>query len=239
MYTPKPIIPRNAVQRDKRVPWPLPDPANAAVIAVARRGSGKSSQILGWIDDVYARICANVCILSHTVNLDPCIAELQRRKHKNILVTEEVNNEMIKNILELQKSQWLSSDRKDRLCLFIDDAGDSAMKAELSDQLSKLMTRGRHVGAMVFLAIQSIKGQLSSKMRNQATHWLIFKNNQDDLKTLSKSLQSAEMDDLEMLRYLRFATAKPYSFAYINQLGRTREEKYFFCDEAGFHVYNV
>ncbi|KAJ3286252.1 hypothetical protein HK104_009130 [Borealophlyctis nickersoniae] len=207
-----------------------------AVTICGPRGGGKSAQVLGWIDDVYAHVFDAVYILSDTVEFDSSVAELAKRGHENIFISSEVTNEVIQRIVETQK-RVIQSGKKHKILIYIDDTGDDAQSKDLGKELAKLYTKARHISCGLIVAIQSITGQLTRKMKNCTTPWVIFKNNADDMKILSKTLQSAHKTEKKTLKYIVDSTSKPYSYAFIDQRGATAHNKYFYCDADGFHYY--
>ncbi|TPX56699.1 hypothetical protein SpCBS45565_g08366 [Spizellomyces sp. 'palustris'] len=171
--------------------------------------------------------------MSDTVEYDASVKVLaETTKHKNIYFTDEVSNASIAKIVEEQKK---TPDKS--LLLFIDDAGDSAQSKELNKELSKLYTKGRHFNIGNIVAIQSVTGQLSRKMKNCTTEWVVFKNNAEDMKLLAKLLASAYKDDKEVLTFLTECTKEPYPFAYINRDASDAKGMYHYCNATGFHDY--
>ena len=231
-YQPRPIYPKKVTQRDPRIPAVIGSPPICTTLCAPRK-SGKSALVCGLIQDIYAAVFDKVIIMSDTVEYDASIQELARTtKHGNIYFTDEVNNGTIAEIVEEQKKSVKKS-----LLLFIDDAGDSAQSKELNKELSKLYTKGRHWNISTIVAIQSVTGQLSRKMKNCTTEWIIFKNNAEDLKLLAKVLCSAYKSEKEVLAYLNECTQQPYSFCYINISAGNAKEMYRYCDKTGFHDY--
>lgn len=237
MYKPKPIIPKVAQEHDDRIPYPLFQLRSCSVTCCSPRFSGKSSLLLGLLDDVYARVVKKVIILSDTVEHDDAVAELASRTHDNIYICNEVSNEKLAGIVNEQRGTWAKSNKKDRLFVLIDDAGDQARSKDLERELSKLYTKARHVGIAFAVCIQSVTSQLTNKMKACTSHWMIFKNPMASFKILANALQNVYMNEKETLTYLVECTKEKYSFCYIDTTASSREEMYFYCDKDGFHKY--
>ncbi|KAJ3010095.1 hypothetical protein HKX48_007582, partial [Thoreauomyces humboldtii] len=212
-YRPKPIYPTQGQKRNKSIPLDLQEPPLCTTL-IAPRKSGKSALVCGLIEDVYAKVFDKVIIMSDTVLYDKSIKELAAKtKHTNIFFTDEVSNGQISEILDQQKED---AEEGKTLLLMIDDAGDNAQSKELNKELSKLYTKGRHFLCSTVVCIQSVSGQLTRKMKNNTTEFIIFKNNSEDLEALAKLLASAYKNKKETLEYLTECTKEPYSFAYVN-----------------------
>lgn len=233
-YKPKPLFPAEAKVRDHRIPQELAVPPLMTTVCAPRR-SGKSALIYGLIDDVYAKIFDKVVILSDLVEYDESVKVLAGKRHKNIYYTDEVTNDSIRRILEEQKE---ASKRGKTLLMFLDDAGDDAMSSQLNREMSKIYTRLRHVKGSAMVAIQSVRGQLTNKMKNCSTEWIVFKNAMEDMKILSRTLASAYKTEREVLAYLLECTEVPYSFCYIDRSAGNARDMYRFCTPAeGFRNY--
>lgn len=233
-YKPKPIFPKSKKARDKKIPLDLQEPPICTTL-IAPRKSGKSALVCGLIEDVYAKVFHRVIIMSDTVLYDKSIKELSAKtKHTNIYFTDEVNNVAIKEILEDQKKR---AEEGETLLLYIDDAGDSAQGKELNKELSKLYTKGRHWSCSTIVCIQSVSGQLTRKMKNNTTEFIIFKNNSEDMEALAKLLTSAYKSKKEVLDYLTECTKEAYSFCYVNLAADDAQGMYRYCDKDGFHDY--
>ncbi|KAI9103786.1 hypothetical protein DFS34DRAFT_590202 [Phlyctochytrium arcticum] len=172
--------------------------------------------------------------MSDTVQFDKSIQELARiTKHKNIFFSENVTNASIAEIIENQKSEK----GKEKILLFIDDAADGARSKELSTELDKLFTKGRHFNISIIVCCQAIRSQLSSKQKNCSTEWIVFKNNAEDLRILAKVLTTAFAEEKQVLKFLTECTKEKYSFCYVNLMGASANEIYKYCDSKGFHDY--
>ncbi|KAJ3010086.1 hypothetical protein HKX48_007588 [Thoreauomyces humboldtii] len=140
--------------------------------------------------------------MSDTVAYDSSIQAMAKKtKHKNIHVMDEVSNASIAAIVATQKQQC-DAGKKELLLLVIDDSGDAANSKELNKELSKLYTKGRHSLCSIMVAIQSISGQLTRKMKGCTTEWIIFKNSADDMnpehQTQQKPLKPASIAPLQI-----------------------------------------
>ncbi|TPX53731.1 hypothetical protein PhCBS80983_g06198 [Powellomyces hirtus] len=174
--------------------------------------------------------------MSDTVMYDASVKELAAKtKHKNIYFTDEVSNTSIAALLEDQKKAYTANGQS--LLLMIDDAGDSAQGKDLNKELSKLYTKGRHFNCGTIVCIQSVTGQLSRKMKNCTTEWVIFKNNAEDMELLARLLTSAYKNKKEVLTYLTECTKEPYAVCYINTSAGNAKEMYRYCDSQGFKTY--
>ncbi|KAJ3008909.1 hypothetical protein HKX48_008275 [Thoreauomyces humboldtii] len=136
---------------------------------------------------------------------------------KNIEYSDQVSNEGIAAVVQEQKDDFEAAEkagkRKLTMLLFIDDAGDDARSKDLTAQLSKLYTKGRHFGISTIVACQSVTGQLSRKQKNCTTEWIVFKSNSEDMKLLAKMLTSAFATEKEVMADLTSTTQEPFSFA--------------------------
>ncbi|KAJ3176357.1 hypothetical protein HDU85_007249 [Gaertneriomyces sp. JEL0708] len=174
--------------------------------------------------------------MSDTVEYDASVKELSKHtKHQNIFFIDDVSNNSIKAIIEEQKT--LFKENKSTLLLFIDDAADGARSKDLAAELGRLYTKSRHFGISIIVAIQSVKGQLTSKHKNCTTEWVIFRNAQQDMKVLSETLASAFKTSKEVLEYLTECTKERFSFCYIDTTKNNAKEMYRYCDSEGFKDY--
>lgn len=236
-YVPKPIFDTKQAKRDPRIPDDLPTPPLCMTIC-APRLSGKTAICLGMISDVYAKVFDHVIIMSDTAAYDSSVQALKKTtRHKNISIMDDVSNESIAAIVKTQKEAF-DAGSKESLLLFIDDSGDAANSKELNKELSKLYTKGRHSLISIIVAIQSISGQLTRKMKGCTTEWIIFKNSADDCKIISRVLASTFLSEKEVYAYLMDVTTTPYSFAYVNTRAKNVQDMYRFCDpKLGFQHY--
>ncbi|KAJ3165807.1 hypothetical protein HDU87_002891, partial [Geranomyces variabilis] len=188
--------------------------------------------------EIYCKVFSEVVILSDTAAYDTSVQQLAKTtKHKNISVWDDVSNASIAAIVKTQKES-IDAGEKLPIVLFINDSGDAANSKELNKELSKLYTKGRQSLISITIAIQSISGQLTHKMKGCTTEWIIYKNSADDLKLISKVLASAFLSEKEVCAFLTEVTMAPFSFAFLNTRAKNAREMYRYCDpKTGFHDY--
>lgn len=231
-YVPRPIFPSKGSRIDPRVPSELAQPPLCTTL-IAPRKSGKSALVCGLIEDVYASVFDKVVIMSDTVLFDASVQQLSKTtKHKNIYFSDNVSNQSIAALVKHQRETYDTKTGSPSTLLFIDDAGDSAQRKDLNLELSKLYTKGRHIGISSIVACQSVTSQISGKMKGCTTEWIIFRNNMDDLKLLAKMLTTAYKTEAEVLKYLVAGTQEGYSFCYIDLAKSSAREVYRYCTPA-------
>jgi len=232
-FKPRSIYSKDAVKDHPKVPPDIASPPLCTTL-VAPRKSGKSALVCGLIEDVYSNVFDRVVIMSDTVLFDQSIKEFSEITRKNnIYFCDQVDNFAIETIVAHQKQ----TKNKESILLYIDDAADSARSKNLSRELDKLFTKSRHWNISIIVCCQSITSQLSRKQKNCTTEWIVFKNNTEDMKTISKVLSTAHADEKQVFTFLVDATKDPYAFAYVNMAKNRKEDIYRYCDKDGFHDY--
>lgn len=207
----KPVNTLTQVKQSSKIPEPLPQPGRISWILCARRRSGKSTLIANLIH-VYSKVMQEILILSPTAFIDPTWKSVS--KLKNVTFSDKIDNDILENILSIQKEKFLENP-KDSVLLIIDDAGNAFRGKTLRAQLNILFSTGRHYGLNLIASVQNLQMLESTQIAN-ASQWTLWDMEQRSLKKICKDLASSHKNEKELEEYIKENTREKYSFVYVN-----------------------
>ncbi|MCU1372713.1 MAG: hypothetical protein JWO77_3907 [Ilumatobacteraceae bacterium] len=198
---------------NKTIPEGLPRLGELCLTCVARRKSGKTT-LLCKLVKAYAKAMNLVICLSPTVRLDKTWKQIEHLP--NVLTGENVTNEVIMEIIRVQKERYLQ-DPSSHLLLILDDAGNDMRRKKLRQSVNVLYTTARHYGINLICSVQSLMHLEGTQITN-SSQWAIWDTNQRQLKKICVDLSTSHMDEDDLQRFIIDNTKAKYSHVWINFL---------------------
>ncbi len=201
-----------------KIPPGYPKLGKMCLVACGARASGKSYFVVDLIKKYQKSVSLTIC-LSPTIHLDSMYDEV--KKLPNLMFSETVNNDVLSQIISIQKERF-KEDKTAYLLLVLDDSGGDLRRKALREQISKIWTTGRHLGIMLCVCVQSLSHLESISIQN-TSQWVLFGMPARNLKKLSVDLATSFMDEKELYDYIGDNTKKRYSYVYIDFLADEHE----------------
>ena len=193
----------------------------------APSAGGKSVLATNIILDFYRGVFDRVFYFSASADLDPalapikgyCVQELGMDPDREECLYNTFDLKILENIITrqrraLKQAKLQRLEELPQVLIVVDDFADDA-KVARGDLLKTLFVRGRHSGISTLVMTQKVR-LIQPAVRVNASFYIVFRlKNYQDLSSIVE-----EMSALVPLKTVRalydHATAKPYSFLYVN-----------------------
>ena len=193
----------------------------------APSAGGKSVLATNIILEFYKGVFDKVFYFSASADLDPalspirkyCIQELGMDPDKEECLHSKFDLQVLENIIARQRSALKQAklqrlDVLPQVLLIIDDFADDP-KVARGEMLKTLFVRGRHSGVSTIVMTQKVR-LIQPAVRVNASFYIVFRlKNFQDLSSIIEEM-SALVDKKTVRALYEHATAKPYSFLYVN-----------------------
>ena len=197
----------------------LPDPESGFVLLLIQKiKQGKTTKIVNFVlnDAFYKDVFDNVFLISNTLNQDPSYIPIKEKYGGTCY--ENYSDQTIDDIIKYHKGFKDSpSEEKPRSLVILDDTANAGFKKN-SASVNYLATRSRHYlnGGGLVISSQAIN-TINPVVRTQATAVILGKTtNKKELETIYAHYGHNFGDEETFKNMLKYATAKPYGFLYIN-----------------------
>lgn len=203
----------------------LPRPTNGgfAFTLLGKRKAGKTNLVCRMIlDGGYSKAFDNIIVMSPTVFLDRTYTSL--KKLDNVLVTDQVSNENLQNILSRQKDNFLEDPKHSATLLVLDDCGNHLRAKECRKLVDIFYSTARQYNMSIICNVQSVT-MLTSLQLSNTQYWSIWALDGRAIKKISNEL-ACHLTPKGFEETLKKATSQPYSFLYIDTQSAKDEDTF-------------
>ena len=177
--------------------------------------------------DFYRGVFDRVFYFSASADLDPalapikkyCVQELGMDPDREECLYNTFDLQIVENIISRQRKALKQAklqrlEELPQVLLVIDDFADD-VKVARGDLLKTLFVRGRHSGISTLVMTQKVR-LIQPAVRVNASFYIVFRlKNYQDLSSIIEEISA--LAPIKTVRALYdHATAKPYSFLYVN-----------------------
>lgn len=200
-------------------------------LIVGKSGSGKSNVLVHMLTnpEFMGDFFDKVYLFSPTAKSDDLVEHLDLNDENIIDKLDAGAVDKLNEIIDEQDQKIKSSGikaiaSKSKILIVCDDC-ISQKHFMKSDILSRLATAGRHSLISTIILSQSYT-KVPRVIRLQAQGLILFPSSNDEIELLSQDLCPPHTTKKQFMGLIKYATAEPYSFLYVNHHVKNNDDKF-------------